>query len=412
MASVFEPLAFEFEAKGMRAVSRRRHIDVRREEYARAQTAPRRPSAPPAETQVKTHRLARAAARGLIAKNVVGGGADMPSIISSKGRVFSRSASKKKPSVARVTNWQVSGVEDYETIPYVKSASTGVEDCETILSASKDTWKGSFDSECETTATEGSQSEAEEPTSTEGSQSEVQEPPASLEESPAEEVVTDTDEDAEEQKDVQVAVLQQAEVSTKREKVLRGLVEHLRAQRGQERQRALETEVQKAELEQRISAKEPGRPPAPTKGAMRKAALQAEKKVAAEMRKRCQQEDQLRSLKERAQLALKEASKTRDEAEAEAISVKAQHLVPAQVEARFLAEAFAQKEVVKVKAEFEEYTQCRMDELVKVEAELKASIVMEAEAVKATAEIEARHTREQAEDLKSKAESEVQSLKT
>eukprot|EP00445_Apocalathium_hangoei_P049532 CAMPEP_0204035086 /NCGR_PEP_ID=MMETSP0360-20130528/74973_1 /ASSEMBLY_ACC=CAM_ASM_000342 /TAXON_ID=268821 /ORGANISM="Scrippsiella Hangoei, Strain SHTV-5" /LENGTH=105 /DNA_ID=CAMNT_0050980029 /DNA_START=111 /DNA_END=425 /DNA_ORIENTATION=+ len=91
------------ETKMRRAASRARDIHTKREEYACAHSAPRARSttASPVADRMKPHRLARAAARGLVAKNLVEAGSDMPSIISTKGR--SGSAGWRKPSVGRVT---------------------------------------------------------------------------------------------------------------------------------------------------------------------------------------------------------------------------------------------------------------------------------------------------------------------
>eukprot|EP00445_Apocalathium_hangoei_P050275 CAMPEP_0204030406 /NCGR_PEP_ID=MMETSP0360-20130528/58924_1 /ASSEMBLY_ACC=CAM_ASM_000342 /TAXON_ID=268821 /ORGANISM="Scrippsiella Hangoei, Strain SHTV-5" /LENGTH=92 /DNA_ID=CAMNT_0050974479 /DNA_START=27 /DNA_END=301 /DNA_ORIENTATION=+ len=82
---------FEFdvlETKMRRAASRSTHIHNKREEYARAHSAPRVRSttASPVADRTKPHRLARVATRGLVAKNLVEAGSDMPSIISTKGR--------------------------------------------------------------------------------------------------------------------------------------------------------------------------------------------------------------------------------------------------------------------------------------------------------------------------------------
>mmetsp|Transcript_28847 Transcript_28847/g.77084 ORF Transcript_28847/g.77084 Transcript_28847/m.77084 type:complete len:217 (+) Transcript_28847:85-735(+) len=131
-----------------RAASRRTHIHNRREEYTRTHSALRARSttASPVADRMKPHRLARVARRGLIAKNLVEAGSDMPSIISTKGR--SGSTGWRKPSVGRVTSWQVSGADE-EPVVWARSPSKAVRR------------RYSFDLDGETTATEGIQSEVD-----------------------------------------------------------------------------------------------------------------------------------------------------------------------------------------------------------------------------------------------------------
>mmetsp|Transcript_156814 Transcript_156814/g.503239 ORF Transcript_156814/g.503239 Transcript_156814/m.503239 type:complete len:485 (-) Transcript_156814:110-1564(-) len=131
-----------------RAASRRTHIHNRHEEYTRTHSVPRARSATasPVADRMKPHRLARVAKRGLVAKNLVEVGSDMPSIISTKGR--SGSGGWRKPSVGRVTSWQVSGADE-EPVVWARSPSKAVQR------------KCSFDLDGETTATEGIQSEVE-----------------------------------------------------------------------------------------------------------------------------------------------------------------------------------------------------------------------------------------------------------
>mmetsp|Transcript_78252 Transcript_78252/g.253103 ORF Transcript_78252/g.253103 Transcript_78252/m.253103 type:complete len:205 (+) Transcript_78252:137-751(+) len=131
-----------------RAASRRTHIHNRHEEYTRTHSVPRARSATasPVADRMKPHRLARVAKRGLVAKNLVEVGSDMPSIISTKGR--SGSGGWRKPSVGRVTSWQVSGADE-EPVVWARSPSKAVQR------------RCSFDLDGETTATEGIQSEVD-----------------------------------------------------------------------------------------------------------------------------------------------------------------------------------------------------------------------------------------------------------
>jgi len=83
--------------KQQRAKSRVRDIVAKRAEYQRARSVPRSRSSAPAD-RVKPHRLARTAARSFIAKGLVKGEADMPSITAMERSTSAHA--RKKPSVA------------------------------------------------------------------------------------------------------------------------------------------------------------------------------------------------------------------------------------------------------------------------------------------------------------------------
>mmetsp|Transcript_156820 Transcript_156820/g.503280 ORF Transcript_156820/g.503280 Transcript_156820/m.503280 type:complete len:539 (-) Transcript_156820:85-1701(-) len=321
-----------------RAASRRTHIHNRHEEYTRTHSVPRARSATasPVADRMKPHRLARVAKRGLVAKNLVEVGSDMPSIISTKGR--SGSGGWRKPSVGRVTSWQVSGADE-EPVVWARSPSKAVQR------------KCSFDFDSETTATESIQSEVD-VSEAETSEAEVvEETGADADGMPA------IDETKDQQFEAAVAEVEEVAVPpvcTARE-------------RSQEQHRAAEMNLQKAELEAREM----------------KASIEVERKAMIEQVQalKTRAEIESRVIKARAEMESREMKAT-IEAERKAMIEQVQALkTRAEIESR----------VIKARAEMES-----REMKATIEAERKA-MIEQVQALKTCAEIEFRVIKVRAE---------------
>mmetsp|Transcript_8762 Transcript_8762/g.24056 ORF Transcript_8762/g.24056 Transcript_8762/m.24056 type:complete len:862 (+) Transcript_8762:81-2666(+) len=390
--------------KMSRAASRKRHMAAKRVEYQRARSTQRARSSDPAD-RVKPHRIARTAARSFVAKGFVESESDMPSL-TSMGRSTSAHA-RKKPSVASLVHcggapcleksvFVLEDVSDFET-----TASEG-EDFVEASPAERTAGASDVDSveESEHAMIDKRSEDCEAPHRDEQQQQQQQQ-------------FADTElkQKADvEDRDGETKPGQSNEAPTRREQVLRKLVDQLRAQSKEEEGRANEAKAQREALEEQLRLVE-GKASKTSKSQEKKAALQLEKRQAAEMRKRRNQEQQLRHLKEKADEALQAAEKMREEAEAEAIAAKARHLAEAEVVAQREAEAFALAEAESVRVQTEELVQQRMHELAQAQAALEASAAAEAESLKAQAESEARNVQVLAEQMKVRVQQETHSMK-
>jgi len=385
--------------KMRRAESRKRHIAAKRVDYQRARTIPRAHSSDPAD-RVKPHRIARTAARSFVAKGFVESKSDMPSL-TSMGKLTAAHA-RKKPSVASLVQCGFAPCPEKLILPSEESH------------------------DCDTTASEGEGVHdvlpASRPEVVSDSDSGV-ESKLTVDKSCTQELVTPQDGEQEREEDSGLHQEEEGEgeVSAKksstddespsrREQVLRTLVDQLRAQSDDERRRALEANAQKQVLEQQLQAVA-GTASKASKTQEKKVALQLEKRQAAEMRKRRHQEQQLRQLKERADTELQAAERMREEAEAEAIAAKARHLAEAEVVAQCEAEAFALVEAERVRGQTEELVQQRMAELAQTQAALKAGAAAEAAEIAARAASDTLSVQALAEQMRAQTEAEVRSMK-
>mmetsp|Transcript_80187 Transcript_80187/g.202818 ORF Transcript_80187/g.202818 Transcript_80187/m.202818 type:complete len:663 (-) Transcript_80187:627-2615(-) len=100
--------------KQHRANLRVRDIAVKRAEYQRARSVPRSQSSAPAD-RVKPHRIARTVTRSFVAKGLVQGAADMPSITSMERSTSAHA--RKKPSVAAMVSCGANPFFEESSIP-------------------------------------------------------------------------------------------------------------------------------------------------------------------------------------------------------------------------------------------------------------------------------------------------------
>lgn len=192
--------------------------------------------------------------------------------------------------------------------------------------------------------------------------------------------------------------------SERREEILRNLVEHLKQQESESSRRAEEAAGRLAA----VGARKDEVRRSKSHGV--KLGLQLEKRLAAEMKKKRNQDLHLQTTRERADRAIKEACALKEQAEAEALAAKATCLAQAEQEARQVAEAYFIEEVAKAKAQSEALIQNGLKEVATAEAAMRAEAQTDAAASKQDALQKAQALEAQAQATLKQAEAEAQKL--
>lgn len=352
------------EQKLLRAAHRARSLHKDRMEYARhldkssqLQTEDGNGSMPAAYRHAHPHRAARAVARSWLAKGGISGETDMPTISTGHADLH-----KPSPSSRLCAHIEVSSKTQSEMAGFDSDADTtvplGADVAEEPLSETTSPAM-SFTADPQL-AKDMCQSELGEPARTDEPNTgeshdllsillfRADAEHGSLQHSVDE---PETKQLMQDKADLDVHSMNsnpESSVIAKRETILRGVIATLRNQARDAAKEAEEAKAHAQEVEQKEAMQHQRE-----KASARKQALQMERQRAAKLRKQRNQATNLEAVKAKADRTLQEAAAIREQAQDEALLVRAQLLAEASQEAQQQAEAQRQGMLVAAKAEAE-----------------------------------------------------------
>lgn len=199
---------------------------------------------------------------------------------------------------------------------------------------------------------------------------------------------------------------------SRREEVLIGLVNHLRAKEIENQRRAEEAARQLAEVNA-VSAVASARKPNGQKVSSDiQIGLKLAQKQAAEVRRKQNQEAIVQSMKDKADKVLQDAQRLKEQAEVRATEEVAKRLAEAEAEAKRIAEAHVREELTKAQAAAEALVQQGLAEVAAAEVAAKAQMEAEALQAREAALRRAKALEDKAEELRLTAEFDAKQLRT